>query len=165
MPPLGVGYRNPAHHLFCQEKDSRPFARPRHWPVRHIKAANPPRGLKNHSVLFHKRLGVLQRHDRASAHPDALQADSPLRRNIRMLPYGRAWYGILHNPEPIVAEMFDAFPRDIDRVSFTMRVLKLDTKGILVAKDTRTECRRGEQRGEVKCVVAPVAGEHPPRTP
>ncbi len=93
-----------------------------------------------------------------SVNPDALQADSPLRRNIRMLTDGRAWYGTLHNPEPVVEEMFDAFPRDIDRVSFTMRVLNLNAEGMLVAQDTRTECRKGEERGEVECVVAPVAG-------
>ncbi len=93
-----------------------------------------------------------------SVNPDALQADSSLQRNIRMLTDGRAWYGTLHNPEPVVAEMFDAFPRDIDRISFTLRVLKLDAKGMLVAKDTRTECRKGKERGEVECVVVPVAG-------
>ncbi len=97
-----------------------------------------------------------------SVNPDALPADSPLRRNIRMLTDGRAWYGTLHNPEPVVEEMFDAFPSDIDRVSFTMRVLNLNAKGMLVAQDTRTECRKGKERGEVECVVAPVAGEHPP---
>ncbi len=97
-----------------------------------------------------------------SVNPDALQAHSPLRRNIRMLTDGRAWYGTLHNPEPVVEQMFDAFPRDIDRVSFTMRVLNLNAEGMLVAQDTRTECRKGKERGEVECVVAPVAGEHPP---
>jgi len=90
--------------------------------------------------------------------PDALPANSPLRRNIRMLADGRAWYGTLHNPEPVMAEMFDAFPRDIDRVSFTMRVLNLNAEGMLVAQDTRTECRKGKERDEVECVVAPVAG-------
>ncbi len=93
-----------------------------------------------------------------SVNPDSLQTSLPLRRNIRMLTDGRAWYGTLFNPEPVVKEMFDAFPREIDRVSFTMRVLKLDAEGMLVAKDTRTECRKGKERGEVECVVVPVAG-------
>ena len=93
-----------------------------------------------------------------SVNPDALQADSSLQRNIRMLTDGRAWYGTLHDPKSIVAEMFDAFPRDIDRVSFTMRVLNLNAVGMLVAKDTRTECRKGRERAEVQCVVAPAAG-------
>ena len=93
-----------------------------------------------------------------SVNPDALPTDSPLRRNIRMLTDGRAWYGTLHNPEPVVEEMFDAFPSDIDRIAFTMRSLSLDAEGMMVARDTRTECRKGEERGEVECVVAPVAG-------
>ncbi len=93
-----------------------------------------------------------------SVNLNALLANSPLRRNIRMLTDGRAWYGTLHNPEPVVEEMFDAFPSDIDRISFTMRSLSLDAEGMLVAQDARTECRKGEERGEVECVVAPVAG-------
>lgn len=97
-----------------------------------------------------------------SVNPDALPADSPLRRNIRMLTDGRAWYGTLHNPEPVVKEMFDAFPRDIDRVSFTMRVLKLNSKGILVAKDTRSECRKGKERDNVECAMVPLVSKHPP---
>ena len=100
----------------------------------------------------------------SAVNPDALPADSPLRRNIRMLTDGRAWYGTLFNPEPVVKEMFDAFPCDVDRVSFTMRVLKLDAEGMLVAKDTRTECRKGKERGNVACAVVLVVGEHPSRT-
>ena len=69
----------------------------------------------------------------------------------------------MHNPESVVESMFDAFPRDIDRVSFTMRVLKLNAEEMLVAKDTRTECRKGKERGEVECAVVPVAGEDPPK--
>ncbi len=93
-----------------------------------------------------------------SVNPDALQADSPLRRNIRMLTDGRAWYGTLFNSEHVVKEMFDAFPSDIDRVSFTMRVLNLNAEGMLVAQDTRTECRKGKERENVECAVGPVAG-------
>jgi len=100
-----------------------------------------------------------------SVNPDALQADSPLRRKIQMLTDGRAWYGTLFNPECVVEEMFDAFPRDIDRISFTMRVLKLDAGGMLVAQDARTECRKGKERGEVECAVAPVAPRSSPKIP
>ncbi len=93
-----------------------------------------------------------------SVNRDAVQASLPLQRNLQMLANGRTNYGTLYNPEPVVEEMFDAFPSDIDRVSFTMRVLNLNAEGMLVAQDTRTECRKGKERGEVECVVAPVAG-------
>ena len=92
-----------------------------------------------------------------SVNPNDLPANSPLRRNIRMLTDGRAWYGTLHNPEPVVEEMFDSFPSDIDRVSFTMRVLNLNAEGMLVAQDTRTECRKGKDRSQVECTTVPVA--------
>jgi len=89
---------------------------------------------------------------------DAVQASLPLQRNLEMLANGRTNYGTLYNPEPVVEEMFGDFPSDIDRLAFTMRVLNLNAEGMMVAKDTRTECRKGKERGEVECVVAPLAG-------
>jgi len=71
---------------------------------------------------------------------------------------GRTNYGTLYNPEPVVKEIFKAFPRDIDRLAFTVRSLSLNDEGMMVARDARTECRKGKERGEVECVVAPVAG-------
>ncbi len=93
-----------------------------------------------------------------SVNRDAVQASLPLLRNLEMLANGRTNYGTLYNPEPVVKEIFKAFPRDIDRLAFTVRSLSLDAEGMLVAQDARTECRKGEERGEVECVVAPVAG-------
>jgi len=88
---------------------------------------------------------------------DALRASLPLRRNLRTLVDGRSSYGTLYNPETVAEEMFDAFPRDIDRVSFTMRVLNLNAKGMLVAKDARTVCQKGKERSQVECTTAPIA--------
>ncbi len=92
-----------------------------------------------------------------SVNLNALPTDSPLWRNIRMLTDGRAWYGTLFNPEPVVEEMVDAFPRDIDRLAFTMRSLSLDAEGMMVARDARTECRKGGEPGNVECAVVPGA--------
>jgi len=93
-----------------------------------------------------------------SVNPDAVQASLPLQRNLEMLANGRTHYGILYNPEPVVKEIFKAFPHDIDRLAFTVRSLSLNDEGMMVARDARTECRKGKERGEVECVVAPVAG-------
>jgi len=93
-----------------------------------------------------------------SVNRNTLRASLPLKRSIWTLAFNRQNYGTLYNPEPIVAEMFDPFPPDINRLAFTMRVLNLNAEGTMVAKDTRTECRKGKERGEVECVVAPVAG-------
>ncbi len=95
-----------------------------------------------------------------SVNRDALHASLPLQSNLHKLANGRAWYGTLYNPEPVVDEMFDAFPSEIDRLAFTTRSLSLNTEGMLVAQDTRTECRKGEEQGEVECVVTPVAGKN-----
>ena len=74
-----------------------------------------------------------------------------------MLARGRWSYGTLYNPEPVVEEMFNAFPRDVDRLAFTTRSLSLDAEGMLVAQDTRTECRKGGEHGNVECAVVPGA--------
>jgi len=89
---------------------------------------------------------------------DAVQASLPLQRNLEMLTNDRSNYGTLYNPEPVVKEIFKAFPRDIDRLAFTVRSLSLNEEGMMVAKDTRTVCRKGKERGEVECAVVPVAG-------
>lgn len=94
-----------------------------------------------------------------SVNPDAVQASLPLQRNLEMLANGRTNHGTLYNPEPVVKEIFKEFPRDIDRLAFTVRSLSLNDEGMMVARDARTECRKGEERGEVECVVAPVAGK------
>jgi len=98
-----------------------------------------------------------------SVNPDAVQASLPLQRYLEMLANDRTNYGILYNPEPIVKEIFKEFPRDIDRLAFTVRSLSLNDEGMMVPRDARTECRKGEERGEVECVVVPVPGAQPPR--
>ena len=98
-----------------------------------------------------------------SVNRDALRASLPLQLNLHMLADARSAYGMLYNPEPVVEEMFDAFPRDIDRLAFTMRSLSLDAEGMLVPRDARTECRKGKERGDVECAAMPVASEHLPR--
>ena len=99
-----------------------------------------------------------------SVNRDAVHTSLPLQSNLHKLADGRAWYGTLYNPEPVVEEMFDAFPGEIDRLAFTTRSLVLDAEGMLVARDARTECRKGKERGDVACAVVPVVGEHPSRT-
>ena len=89
---------------------------------------------------------------------DALRASLPLRQSLRTLVDGRSSYGTLYNPETVVEEIFDEFPSDIDRLAFTMQLLNLDAKGVLMARNLRTECRKGKERSEVECVVAPAAG-------
>jgi len=90
--------------------------------------------------------------------PEAVLASLPMQRHLKMLTNDRTNYGILYNPEPVVKEIFKEFPGDIDRLAFTVRSLSLNDEGMMVAKDTRTECRKGMERDEVKCVAAPVAG-------
>ncbi len=97
-----------------------------------------------------------------SVNRDAVLASLPLLRNFEMLTNDRKHYGTLYNPEPVVKEIFKAFPRDIDRLAFTVRSLSLNDEGMMVAKDTRTVCRKGKERGEVECAVVHIAGEHPP---
>jgi len=77
-----------------------------------------------------------------------------------MLTNDRKHYGTLYNPEPVVEEMFDEFPSDIDRLAFTVQSLSLNDEGMMVAWDARTECRKGKERGEVECVVVPMPREH-----
>ena len=90
-----------------------------------------------------------------SVNRDALRASLPLHLNLHMLARGRWSYGTLYNPEPVVEEMFNAFPHDVDRLAFTMRSLSLDAEAMLVARDARTECRKGKERGNVECAVVP----------
>ena len=90
---------------------------------------------------------------------NALRASLPLRRSLRALVDGRSSYGTLYNPETVVKEMFDEFPSDTHRLAFTVRSLSLNTEGMLVARDARTVCRKGQERGEVECVSAPVTGK------
>ncbi len=92
-----------------------------------------------------------------SVNRDAVQASLPLQRNLQMLANGRTNYGTLYNPEPVVKEIFKAFPRNIARLAFTVRSLSLNAEGMLVAQDTRTECRKGEEPGNVECAVVPGA--------
>lgn len=93
-----------------------------------------------------------------SVNRDALRASLLLRRNLRLLADNRHSYGTLYNPETVAKEMFDEFPSDVDRLAFTMQLLNLDAKGVLMARNLRTECRKVKERGEVNCVAAPVAG-------
>ena len=90
---------------------------------------------------------------------DALRASLPLRRSLHTLVDGRSNYGTLYNPETVVEEMFDEFPSDIDRLAFTMQLLSLDAKGVLMARNLRTECRKGKEPGQVECRVVPESSE------
>jgi len=87
---------------------------------------------------------------------DALRVSLPLRQSLRTLVDGRSSYGTLYNPETVVEEIFDEFPSDIDRLAFTMQLLSLDAEGVLMARNLRTECRKGKERGQVDCAVVPV---------
>ncbi len=95
-----------------------------------------------------------------SVNRDALRASLPLQSNLHKLADGRAWYGTLYNPEPVVKEMFDAFPGEINRLAFTTRSLVLDAEAMLMARDARTECRKGKERGDVACALVPIPREH-----
>ena len=94
---------------------------------------------------------------------EAAQTSVPVQSNLHKLADGRTRYGTLYNPEPVMKEMFDAFPDEIDRLAFTTRRLVLDAEAMLVARDTRTECRKAKERGDVKCAVVPVPGDQPPK--
>lgn len=91
-----------------------------------------------------------------SVNRDDAHASLSLQSNLHMLANRRAWYGTLYNPESVVKGMFNAFPGEIDRLAFTTRRLVLDAEGMLVARDTRTECRKRKERGDVKCAVVPM---------
>ncbi len=92
-----------------------------------------------------------------SVNQDALRVARTLQRNLQELVNGRASYGTLYNPEPVVEEMFDAFPLGVDRLAFTIRLLSLDAEGMLIARDVRTECRKDKERRHIECAVVPVA--------
>ena len=98
-----------------------------------------------------------------SVNRNALRASLPLQQSLKILAFNRHNYGTLYNPEPVVKEIFKEFPRDIDRLAFTVRSLSLNDEGMMVARDARTECRKGKEQGNVECAVVPVAAEHLPR--
>ena len=62
-------------------------------------------------------------------------------------------YGTLYRPEVIVREMFQILPSEIDRLTFTMGLLSLDSKAMLTLRVVRTECKKEMDRSGVECKV------------